>query len=99
MSNDKLSLTLFICGDSYPLVIDRSEEQAFRQASKILDNRINQYRNLYGGSSGLSNQNFAVMAALQALVENFSLSEANNTKPFEDKISLIIKELDAYLKK
>ncbi|MPM75431.1 hypothetical protein SDC9_122424 [bioreactor metagenome] len=39
------------------------------------------------------------MTAIQALVENFSIESKNNTKPYEDTISTLIKELDLFLKK
>jgi cell division protein ZapA len=39
------------------------------------------------------------MTAIQALVENFTLGTKNYTKPYEDKISSLIEELDQYLKK
>jgi cell division protein ZapA len=47
----------------------------------------------------MTTQDFVVMTAIQALAENFSLGDKNNTKPFEDKIDSLISELDDYLKK
>ncbi len=100
MINDKMKLTLLISGGNYPLEIDRKDEEAFRSAAKRLNNMINQYRATFGGEgSGLVTKDYVIMAALQILVENFSLGKSNNIKPYEDKINLIISELDAYLKK
>ena len=39
------------------------------------------------------------MTAIQALAENFSIGSKNNTKPYEDTIGSLVKELDIYLKK
>ncbi|MPN31621.1 hypothetical protein SDC9_179095 [bioreactor metagenome] len=47
----------------------------------------------------MTTQDFVVMTAIQALAENFSLGDKNNTKPFEDKIDSLIGELDDYLRK
>ncbi|MDR0421648.1 MAG: cell division protein ZapA [Proteiniphilum sp.] len=100
MGDEKFLLTLEIADRRYPLKIKRSDEQAFRDAAKKINNKINQYRVVYGGeSSNMTTQDFVVMTAIQALVENFFLGDRNNTKPFEDKIGSLIGELDDYLKK
>lgn len=100
MGDEKFLLTLEIAGRKYPLKIKRSEEQAFRNAAKTINAKINQYRIAYGGDdSRVITQDFVAMTAIQALVENFSLGDKNNTKPFEDKIDSLISELDNYLKK
>lgn len=100
MGDEKFLLTLTIDGRKYPLKIDKSEEQAFREAAKQINNKINRYRLTFGEKhSDLNAQDFIAMTAIQALVENFSLTEKTDTKPIEDKIRLLIQELDAYLKK
>ncbi|MDD2475492.1 MAG: cell division protein ZapA [Dysgonamonadaceae bacterium] len=97
-NEDKLSLTLIIEGRKYPLKINRSEEQAFRDAGKKINNKINQYRVAFGDSPDLISQDFIAMTAIQVLVENFSLGQQNYTQPYEDKINSLIVELDQYLK-
>ena len=100
MGEEKFLLTLTIDGRKYPLRILKSEEQAFRDAAKKINTKINQYRVAFGGeNSDMTSQDFMAMTAIQALVENFSLGDKNNTKPFEDKIGSLISELDDYLKK
>lgn len=99
MGDEKFLLTLTIDGRKYPLKINKSEEQAFRDAAKQINNKINQYRVTFGGNnSRLNAQDFMAMTAIQALVENFSLTQKTDTKPIEDRIRLLIKELDEYLK-
>ena len=98
MGDENFLLTLEIAGGKYPLKIKRSEEEAFRAAEKKINAKINQYRVALGGSK-LTTQDFVVMTAIQALAENFTLGDKNNTKPFEDKIDSLIGELDNYLKK
>lgn len=80
--------------------IKKSDEQSFRDAAKKINTKINQYRVAYGGeNSQMTTQDFMAMTAIQALAENFSLGDRNDTKPFEDKINSLISELDVYLKK
>ncbi|NLJ01751.1 MAG: cell division protein ZapA [Bacteroidales bacterium] len=99
MGDEKFLLTLEIAGRKYPLRIKRSDEQAFREAAKRINIKINQYRVAYGGNnSPMTTQDFLAMTAIQALAENFTLGNKNNTKPFEDKIDSLIDELDDYLK-
>lgn len=99
MGDEKLILTLEIAGHRYPLKIRRSEEQAYRDAAARINRKINQYRVAYGGDkSGMTTQDFVAMTAIQALAENFSLGDKNDTKPFEEKIGSLINDLDQYLK-
>lgn len=100
MGDEKFLLTLEVAGRRYPLKIKRSDEQSFRDAAKKINTKINQYRIAYGGeNSRMTTQDFMAMTAIQALAENFSLGDRNDTKPYEDKINLLISELDDYLKK
>lgn len=100
MGEEKFLLTLTVDGRNYPLKINRSEEQAFRHAAKTINNKINQYRATFGGANNeLIAQDFVVMTAIQALVENFELGDKNYTQPFEDKIRTLITHIDTYLSK
>ena len=96
--DEKFLLTLNIDGRNYPLKIKRSEEQAYRGAAHTIKNKLNQYRVAFGNQSGLTTQDFLTMIAIQTLVENFTLDDKNDMKPFENKINDLAKELDAYLK-
>lgn len=99
MGNDTFLLTLDVDNRKYPLRIKKSEEGHFRKAANTLNNKINQYRAKYGSNTTLDAQDFVIMTALQALVENYSIGSKNDTKPFEDTIGSLIEELDAFLKK
>ena len=99
MGDEKFLLTLEVAGRRYPLKIKKSDEQAYRTAAKQINIKVNQYRVAYGANPELTTQDFMAMTAIQALAENFTLGDKNNTKPFEDKIDSLISELDNYLKK
>jgi len=100
MGDEKFLLTLEVAGRKYPLKIKKSEEQSFREAAKRINTKINQYRVAYGGANpDITTQDYMAMTAIQALAENFSLGERNDTKPYEYKINSLINELDNYLKK
>ena len=99
MGDEKFLLTLEIDGRKYPLKIKQSEEEAFRKAAKTIHNKINQYRAKFGENPDLTVQDFMALIAIQALVENFSIGSKNDTKPYEDTIGSLIKELDIFLQK
>ena len=100
MGDEKFLLTLTIDGRKYPLKIDKSEEEAFRDAAKQINNKIKRYRLAFGGNnSDLNAQDFIAMTVIHTGVENFFLSKKTDTKPIEDKIRLLSQELDEYLKK
>ena len=94
--NEDFLLTLKIDGKHMPpLKIKRSEEEAFRAAEKQINTKINQYR----ANFEMDLDDILASITIEALVDNFSLRNKNNTKPFEDKIDSLINELDDYLKK
>ena len=98
--DEEFLLTLKISGKHLPpLKIKRSDEEAFRDAEKKINTKINRYRTAFGDDSSIDANDLMAMIAIEALVENFSLRNKNNTKPFEDKIDSLINELDEYLKK
>lgn len=99
MGDETFLLTLEVDNRKFPLRIKKTEEEAYRKAAKTLNNKINLYRARFGSNSALIAQDFITMTAIQALVENFSIESKNNTKPYEDTISTLIKELDLFLKK
>lgn len=98
MNDEKFLLTLEVDGRNYPIRILRSEEEAYRKAARTIKNKLNQYRVSFGDSKMFDTRDFIAMIAIQAVAENFSLSELNNTEPFEKKITSLIKEMDDFLR-
>lgn len=99
MGDETFLLTLEVDGRKYPLRIRRSEEEAYRKATHTLNNKINQYRAKFGSNPTLNAQDFITLTAIQAMVENFSIGRKNDTKPFEDTIDSLIKEMDDFLRR
>ena len=99
MSDEKnFDLVLKIDGKHLPrLKINMSDEEAYRAAEKIINDRLTQYRMRYGDK--LSDWDIMAMITVQALSKSYSLEDKNDTKPFEDKIHSLIGELDNYLKR
>ncbi len=81
--DDKLNINLMIAGASYPLVVDRDQEELVREAAKQVDIRVNAYRNFY---KDLPNEMALGMAAFQFAWENLRQKDRNDTAPYTEKI-------------
>jgi len=58
---DELGVTIHIAGRPYRLLVKRDEEEAIRKASKLVDEQITQYANIYSYND---KQDLLAMAAL-----------------------------------
>lgn len=59
---DKLSINIRIDNRGYPLLVNRDDEEKYRQAAKLLNDLILQYRGLF---SDKDSQDIMAMAAFQ----------------------------------
>ena len=84
----RMRIHLLIDNDRYPLVIQREDEQHYRDAAKQIDYKLNRYRREYPDFS--ASKHWA-MTALELAFENMTLKDRNDTRPLLDKL----KELEA----
>ena len=84
----RMRIHLLIDNDRYPLVIQREDEQLYRDAAKQIDYKLNRYRREYPDFS--ASKHWA-MTALELAFENMTLKDRNDTRPLLDKL----KELEA----
>ncbi len=99
MNDDKLLITLNVDGRRYPLRIDRADEEAYRKAAKVIDDKLNRYRIAYGDNPDLSIVDLLIMASIQLLGESYLDYNKVDPRPYEETIGSLIEELDIYLKK
>ena len=97
--NEHIEFTIQLSGRPYTLKVKRENEGDIRNAVKVIDRKINQYRNYFSGAEQkeLEELDYVNMTSIQAVSENVVL-EAKN-KLFEDRIRSLINELDEYLKR
>ena len=84
----RMRIHLLIDNDRYPLVIQREDEQLYRDAAKQIDYKLNRYRREYPDFS--ASKHWA-MTALELACENMTVKDRNDTRPLLDKL----KELEA----
>ena len=90
-----MKIHVLIDTERYPMVINRTDEQLYREAAKLLNKQLNVYRKSYP-DIGIVKQ--WVMTAYDMAFEAVSHKERNDTKPYKDKLEELGKELDELLR-
>ena len=93
--NDQIKINLQMAGASYPLTINREDEQMVREAAKQVDLRLNAYREHY---QSVSAERIIAMVAYQFSLENLQQKQRNDTEPYTTKIKELTKVLEDYFK-
>lgn len=94
--NDKIKINLQMAGTSYPITIEREEEEIVRKAAKQVDNRVIAYLKHY---QEMPKERILAMVAYQFALENLQMKGRNDTEPYTTKIKELTEELEAYIKK
>jgi cell division protein ZapA len=94
--DNKLSIKVNLVDRYYPLKIDSKDEERIRKASKLINERVIQYKQRYADKD---TQDFLAMAALQFVIKNLEFEDQVNEQPFIDQLEQINTDLDIYLKK
>ena len=76
--NDKIKINLQMAGATYPLTINREDEEIVREAAKQVNIRINAYREHY---QNISSERIIAMVAYQFALETLQLKDRNDTAP------------------
>lgn len=93
--NDKIKINLQMGGASYPLTINREDEQMIREAAKQVDIKLNAYRERY---QNVPTERIMAMVAYQFSLESLRLKDRNDTEPYTTKIKELTEVLEAYFK-
>ena len=90
--DDKIKINLRMAGISFPLTVDRKDEQRMREAARRVDKRLGDYRNRY--AQAVSNERILAMTAFQFALEGLEMEERNDTQPYTDKVRELTQLLD-----
>ncbi len=93
--NDKLSIRVNLVDRYYPLKIDRKDEEKIREAGKIINEKVLQYKQKY---SDKDVQDFLAMAALQYVTKLIELENNEDSSQLVNTIKELNEELEVYLK-
>lgn len=93
--NDKIKINLQMAGSSYPVTINREDEEMVREAAKRVNMRFNVNQERY---QNVSPERIMVMVAYQFALENLQMKDRNDTEPYTMKIKELTEALEAYFK-
>ena len=92
MTDELMSITLWLAGRSYRIRIKQGEEQAVRQAAKLADEKINEMRNHYAGKD---DQDFLAMVLLSYAID--SIESVVNDPVLQEELAGMGKKIDKAL--
>jgi cell division protein ZapA (FtsZ GTPase activity inhibitor) len=96
MTDDMLSIKVQIAERFYPLKIKRPDEEKIRQAARLINDKILQYKQRY---TDKDQQDFMAMATLQFVINLIDCEQQQNVVSLEEELGSLNNELDELLKK
>ena len=93
---EKLSIRINVADRYYPLKIERKNEEKIRKATRLINEKVLQYKQRYQDKDA---QDFLAMAALQFVTRLIEMEERNDMLPLEQKLQDLNEELEEYLKR
>ena len=94
MSEDQLSIKVQIAERFYPLKIKKQDEEKIRNAAKLINDKILQYKQRYTDKDA---QDFMAMAALQFVINLLDCQQQQNVVSLEKELEVLNSELDELL--
>ena len=93
--NDKIRINLNLAGTTYPVFIDRKDEEIVREAAKQVNIRFN--RNQLEHPE-MSPEKVMAITAFELSLQMHDQKERNDTEPYTNKIKELTEVLDAHFK-
>ena len=94
--DSKFHIKLQIAGRYYPLMIERMDEERFRKAARLINEKVAQYKQRYKEKDI---QDFLSMAALQFVLRELEIEEKIDDRPLVSAIEELTDEIEAFVKK
>jgi cell division protein ZapA len=92
--DDKLSIKVNVADRYYPLKVERENEEKIREAARMINEKVLQYKQRY---SDKDVQDFLAMASLQYVIKLTEEEEKQKNDHFPDAIKELIKKIDTVL--
>jgi len=94
MTEDMLSIKVQIAERFYPLKIKRQDEEKIRQAARLINDKVLQYKQRY---TDKDTQDFMAMATLQFVISLLDCEQRQNVVSLEEELGNLSSELDELL--
>jgi cell division protein ZapA (FtsZ GTPase activity inhibitor) len=92
---DKLSINIRIDNRGYPLLIDREDEEKYRQAAKLLNDMVFHYRGHYADKDS---QDILAMAAFQYVLKYLDEKKNAESNLLVNEVKNINDDISDFLK-
>jgi cell division protein ZapA len=96
--DDRLSIRITVDGRTYPMNVNRSEEEKIRAAAKLINERLNVYKGRYN-TSGKDSYDFLVMVAIDLVTKYMDKENKTDNNDLVSELRIITSEVDDYIKK
>lgn len=93
--SDKIRINLHMAGTTYPVIIDREDEQRVREAAKQVNIRFNQNQQ---ENPDLSPEKVIAMTAFEFALRALDEEERNDTEPYKEKIKDLTEVLEKHFR-
>lgn len=91
--SDKLNIKLTIAGKSYPLSIERRDEEKYRRAEGEINGLVTEFRGRFRAET----EDYLALAAIQIALANVEMEMSRSLGEEIDALKDIDRELDEYL--
>lgn len=89
--DSKFQIKLQIVGRYYPLKIERKDEERYRKAARLINEKVAQYKQKYGDKDI---QDFLAMTSLQFVLKELDLNEKIENQPILSALRNLTDELE-----
>jgi cell division protein ZapA len=95
MADEKFNITLRVAGENFTLTIRRSDEQIYRDAAKLIDEKLNLYRSRYGENVADKQLRMVALTIAVNLKRNEHIADST---PIFERLELLDKDVVDLLK-
>lgn len=95
LNNDKLHIRLHVYDEEIEVGIDRSDEEYYRAAAKLITDRYNVYSQIYKGRK--SDHTIALMTLIDIALRYQKDNTRNDTAPYKDVLAQLTSEIESVL--
>jgi cell division protein ZapA len=94
--SDEFKINLKISGRAYPVFCKRSEEGLFREAARVVNDRINRYQSMFENAN-LDRESILAMAAIHLSTYKLKLERKKEVSSVFETLEKLTEKIDNYL--
>lgn len=94
VKSDKLVIQLLIGKQVYPITVRRDQEEIYRKASRMINEKLARYEQSY---PNLSYERYTSVALLDFAVQVIQLQKNQDQSPYEEMVKRLTTELEQTL--